>query len=166
MAKNFKDMSQAEKMAAVQAAMNEATGGININDPMQRAGLAKQNAKGWNMDIAPRKPDPERDANEQIERAASGADLQQLDRDLDRSLAPKGPPASSLYNMLNAQGDESIVRDRELNSSPSSRIRAMQGDESIVRDRELQLDNPEAPSEEEQARASRLQWLQQKRLGQ
>ena len=136
--KQFNQMTPEEKRKALQDAMAKATGGDNPNDPMNRGPIRDTSGRGWDIPITPPKPDPERVANEQIDRAVAGrgqsaqpspAEL----NDFEKIFAPS-PPSPSLLQQLNAQPGE------------------------------VAIENPEAPSEDEQARASRLQWLQQKRL--
>lgn len=131
--KNFKKMSKEEKMKALADSVNESTGGVNPLSPLYRARETEKGQKGWNLPIGPTKPDPERDANMQIDNAVSGRDMNQMGSDLNRILAPT-PERPSLLKQIDVQAGE------------------------------IPVENPDALSEEEQSRASRLQWLQQKRM--
>lgn len=169
MPKSFNEMSREEKQKALEAALNSSTGGFNPNDPLSQEVQRTVGSKGWNLPIAPPKPDPEAEVNARFNNVVPGKpaaprfgeasvvregerqlvpvqgnyDLDQLNRELDEIMK-----AHPIPNQL----DPSIEREGELRLAPKD-------------PNKIELSNPDAPSDDEMAKASRMQWLQQKRQG-
>lgn len=80
------------RMAAAQRA-RESGGRIEDDPELRKFFLDKISQEGWNQPIAPSKPDPEREANEQIKKAVESRELPELDNELNQRLGiqPKMP---------------------------------------------------------------------------
>jgi hypothetical protein len=80
------------RMAAAERA-RQSGGRIEDDPELRKFYLDRISQEGWNQPIEPPKPDPERQANQQIKKAVESKDLTGLDNDLNDRLGikPKAP---------------------------------------------------------------------------